>query len=256
MKFKQVYIFITIFFCATIGGYAQSKKDINIVFIGNSITFGGGLTDRTKDAPPIQACVWLQNQAKMGQVDFRNMGVSGRTSVDFLPKTNTEFPKILAAAKTFKNNQALLVFSIKLGTNDSAVKGPNGAPVSKEDYYKNIKTISDSLISVFPSCKIIYQQPIWYSPNTHNRSTYMQEGLDRLQTYAPELKRLVKDYGKTNPKQVYLGDKKAYKFFKQNYKEYLAPEDGKFGVFYLHPNKAGAHILGNFWAEAIYNTLF
>lgn len=239
-----------------ISSYAQDKRAINIVFIGNSITFGGGLAERIKDAPPKQACAWLQNQTKVGQVDFYNMGVSGRTSVDILPKTQTEFPKILAAAKAFKNPNAFLVFSIKLGTNDSAVKGPNGAPVSKEDYYHNIKVISDSLLRAFPKCKIIYQQPIWYSPNTHNRSTYMQEGLDRLQTYFPELKKLVKNYRKTHPNQVYLGDRKAFNFFKQNYKAYLAPEDGKYGIFYLHPNKEGAHLLGNFWGKAIYRALF
>jgi lysophospholipase L1-like esterase len=256
MQFRQIYIFILLFFCSIFYGNAQDKKDINIVFIGNSITFGGGLSERTKDAPPAQACDWLQNQNKVGKVEFYNMGVSGRTTVDILPETNTEFPKILGAAKKFKNKDALLVFSIKLGTNDSAVKGPKGAPVSKEAYYNNIKIISDSLISAFPKCKIIYQQPIWYSPNTHNRSTYMQEGLDRLKTYFPELKKLVRAYGKTKPNQVYLGDRKAFIFFKKHYKEYLAPEDGKFGVFYLHPNKEGAHILGKFWGEAIYKSFF
>lgn len=258
MKFiNQCYVFLLILFCCINSGYAQNTKtDINIVFIGNSITFGGGLSDRVQNAPPTQTCAWLQKQTKIGKVDFRNMGVSGRTSVDILPKTQTEFPKILAAAKSFKNTEAVLVFSIKLGTNDSAVKGPKGAPVSKEDYYENLKTISDSLLSAFPACKIIYQQPIWYSPNTHNRSTYMQEGLDRLQTYGPQLKKLVKAYRKTKPNQIYMGDTKAFNFFKQHYKEYLAPEEGKFGTFYLHPNKEGAHILGDFWGHAIYRILW
>ena len=256
MQFKQIYILALLFSFSICHSKAQNKKDINIVFIGNSITFGGGLSERTKDAPPTQASAWLQNQTKVGKVEFYNMGVSGRTSVDILPETNTEFPKILAAAKKFKNESAILVFSIKLGTNDSAVKGPKGAPVSNESYYNNIKTISDSLMSAFPACKIIYQQPIWYSPNTHNRSTYMQEGLDRLQTYFPELKKLVKAYRKTKPNQVYLGDSKAFHFFKKHYREYLAPEDGKFGVFYLHPNKEGAHILGKFWGAAIYKAFF
>ena len=249
---RRLYFLALIILGSSTVSFAQNTKtNINLVFIGNSITYGGGLANPTADAAPVQACAWLQKQSKVGEVSYRNMGVNGRTSVDFLPTTNTQFPKVLAAAKTFKNTDALLVFSIKLGTNDSAVKGPNGAPVSKEDYYTNLKTISDSLISAFPKCKIIFQQPIWYSPNTHNRSTYMQEGLDRLQTYFAQLQKLVKAYQKTNPKQVYMGDTKAFKFFKNNYETYLAPEKGKFGTFYLHPNKEGASILGEFWGKAI-----
>lgn len=236
--------------------YAQQQKtDINIVFIGNSITYGGGLTDRGKDAPPNETCAWLRKQDGVGEVNFANQGVSGHTSVDVLPKTNTDFPRILTAARSFANTKALLIFSIKLGTNDSAVKGPKGAPVSKEEYYNNLKIITDSLISAFPDCKIIYQQPIWYSPNTHNKSTYMQEGLDRLQSYFPELIKLIKTYKKTNPDRVFMGDTKAFVFFKKHYKTYLAPEEGKYGAFYLHPNKEGAYILGDFWGKAIYKAL-
>ncbi|WP_240186944.1 GDSL-type esterase/lipase family protein [Pedobacter nanyangensis] len=239
------------------GSYAQQqKKDLNIVFIGNSITFGGGLADRGKDAPPNQACAWLSNQDGVGEVRFSNQGVSGHTSVDVLPQTGTDFPRILKAAKSFANPNALLVFSIKLGTNDSAVKGPKGAPVSKDDYYHNLKTITDSLMSAFPACKIIYQQPIWYSPNTHNRSTYMQEGLSRLQTYGPQLQKLVKMYQKSHPDRVFMGDVRAFKFFKKHYQQYLSPEEGKYGTFYLHPNKEGAHLLGDFWGKAIYKALF
>lgn len=237
--------------------YAQQEnKALNIVFIGNSITFGGGLADRGKDAPPNEACAWLRQQQGVGEVNFSNQGVSGHTSVDVLPQTNTDFPRILKAAKSFANPKALLVFSIKLGTNDSAVKGPKGAPVSKEDYYNNLKLITDSLMSAFPACKVVYQQPIWYSPNTHNRSTYMEEGLNRLQTYGPQLQKLVKSYQKTNPGQVFMGDTKAFKFFKKHYLQYLAPEEGKFGPFYLHPNKEGAYLLGDFWGKAIYKALF
>jgi hypothetical protein len=32
-------------------------------------------------------------------------------------------------------------------------------------------------------------------------------------------------------------------------------EDGKAGIFYLHPNEAGAKKLARFWAEAIVRTV-
>lgn len=256
MKIINHLYLVTCLIIGTISSYAQQqKKDLNIVFIGNSITFGGGLADR-KDAPPTQTCAWLRNQEGVGEVNFSNQGVSGHTSVDVLPKTNTDFPRILKAAKEFANPNATLIFSIKLGTNDSAVKGPKGAPVSAEDYYNNLKIITDSLMSAFPACKVIYQQPLWYSPNTHNRSTYMQEGLDRLQSYFPQLQKLVKAYKKTHPGRVFMGDKQAFKFFKKNHLKYLSAEAGKFGDFYLHPNKEGAYILGDFWGKAIFKALF
>lgn len=37
--------------------------------------------------------------------------------------------------------------------------------------------------------------------------------------------------------------------------KYFTPEKGNAGIFYLHPNKEGAKILGRFWAEAIMKAL-
>jgi lysophospholipase L1-like esterase len=234
----------------------STLRDLNIVFIGNSITHGAGLKDWKTEAPPNETIAYLQKQPGIGQVDFSNQGVSGHTTVDFLPATAKDFPKVEAAANAFANKKALLIFSIILGTNDSAVQGPNGAPVSKEDYQTNLQTIVNQLLADFPGCKIIIQQPTWYSPNTHNRSTYMQEGLTRLQSYFPKIKAAVKSYSKTKPKQVFLGDTKAFDFFKKNAEHYFQHENGQDGIFYLHPNKDGAVILGDFWAKAIYKALF
>ena len=79
----------------------------------------------------------------------------------------------------------------------------------------------------------------------------MQEGLDRLQTYFPEIDKLVKQYGKTNKGHVFVGDKKAFDYFKANYLTDLGAEVGGDGTFYLHPNEKGAVALGDFWGEAI-----
>jgi lysophospholipase L1-like esterase len=233
-----------------------AKKNLNIVFIGNSITHGAGLKDWKTEAPPNEAVKYLMQQPGVGVVNFANQGYSGHTTVDFLPATNKDFPKVEAAARAFVNKNAQLVFSIILGTNDSAVNGPNGSPVSKEDYLTNLQTIISQLLKDFPGCKVIIQQPTWYSPNTHNHSTYMQEGLTRLQTYFPQIKAAVKSYAKTNHGRVFRGDTNAFGFFKKNAEQYFQHENGQDGVFYLHPNKEGAVILGDFWAKAIYKHLF
>lgn len=233
-----------------------TRQDLNIVFIGNSITHGAGLKDWQTEAPPNETCAWLRQQPGVGHVDFANQGYSGHTTVDFLPATAKDFTKAEAAANAFINKKALLVFSIILGTNDSAIKGPNGAPLSKEDYQTNLQTIVGQLLKDFPNCKIVIEHPTWYSPNTHNRgAAYMQEGLTRLQTYFPKIKTTVKSFAKTNPKQVFLGDTEAFDFFKKHAEQYLQHENGLDGVFYLHPNKDGAVVLGDFWAKAIYKNV-
>ncbi|MFI5138091.1 MAG: SGNH/GDSL hydrolase family protein [Sphingobacteriales bacterium] len=230
---------------------AQSKQNLNIVFIGNSITYGAGLSDPAAEAPPVVACSYLRQQRNIGTVDFSNQGHSGFTTVDFLPATGTAFKGVEAAARAFTDKQALLIFSVKLGTNDSAIQGPNGSPVSPEAYKQNLKTIADSLLKEFPGCIIVLQHPIWYSPNTYNGAKYLAEGLIRLQSYILQIDGLVADYGVSNPKQVFTGDKKGFNYFKKHYLTDLDPEHGHQGIFYLHPNKKGAKTLGDFWGAAI-----
>lgn len=221
------------------------KRNVNIVYIGNSITEATYL----ETSPPQVAAEYLMDEGYL--VKYSNCGMSGYTTVNFLPPGGT-FNKVTKAADAFyKDKNALLVFSIKLGTNDSANNGTTGAPVSPETYKKNIKTIADSLHYRYPTCKIVLNYPTWYSPNTHNSAEYLQEGLDRLQSYFPKIKELAEE----NPDYIYEGDKDAFSFFEQNYLEYHTPQNGNSGVFYLHPNQKGAIKLGEFWAKALQKLL-
>ncbi|MGA0557554.1 GDSL-type esterase/lipase family protein [Larkinella sp. VNQ87] len=225
---------------------------LNIVFIGNSITAGAGLQNRQTEAPPVSATAYLKQQAGIDSVVFSNQGVGGYTTVDFLPATNKAFGKVIQAADGFKTDPVgQLVFSIVLGTNDSAIQGPNGAPVSPEAYRANLKTIADRLLTDYPGCKLVIHHPIWYSPTTYNRSKYLQEGLDRLQTYFPKIDALVSAYGTTHPGQVYIGDTQGFAYFKTHYLTDFQHETGQQGTFFLHPNKQGSATLGIFWGEAI-----
>jgi lysophospholipase L1-like esterase len=142
-----------------------------------------------------------------------------------------------------------------LGTNDSAIEGPTGSPVSPENYRRNLRAIIDRLLTDFPDCRIVIHRPTWYSPNTHNGSTYMAAGLERLQAYFPQIDALVSQYRATRPGHVFAGDREAFDFFKANAHKYLNPEAGQDGVFYLHPNDAGAPLLATFWAIGIKNAL-
>ena len=229
-----------------VSAHAKNKvSEFNIVFIGNSITYGATLQNPSIQAPPVMETKYLNSHECL--VHYANCGVSGSTTVDFLPSSNRLFPLVTAAADSLYSKGVPLIFSIMIGTNDSAIKGPEGAPVSPENYRKNLLTIIDSLIQRYPNSHFVLNQPIWYSPNTHNSSVYLAEGLARLQSYTPQIVAI----SKIRPKQVSVGDRKAFKFFKQNYKEYITPENGNSGIFYLHPNVLGAAKLGEFWAKAL-----
>ncbi len=226
------------------------KPAINIVFIGNSITYGAGVPDRNNQSPPVICANYLKGLGRFGAVDISNQGHSGYTTLDWLPGTKA-FIAAEAAAKAFSNANGKLLFSIKIGTNDSAMKGPHGSPVSVEDYKANLSVIMKQLLTDFPGCKIIVHHPIWYSPNTYNGSMYLQEGLTRMQSYIPVIDGLVKTFKATHPKQVYLGDTKAFNYFKKNAETDLQHEKGQQGIFFLHPNAKGAAALGEFWGQAI-----
>jgi lysophospholipase L1-like esterase len=230
--------------------------NLDMVYIGNSITEGAQLEEPQQEAPPATASDYLSKQPGVGRVDFINQGRSGYTTVDYLPSDTGALAAVISAThKLHQNHSHLLIFTISLGTNDSAVRGPNGSPVAAGQYKKNLKSISDKLFKEFPDSKIVLLQPIWYSPNTYNNSEYMSEGLARLQTYFPVLDSLVTDYSHINPGHLFLGDLKGFAYFRNNYLTDLIPESGNAGTFYLHPNKKGAAVLGKLWGEAIYESI-
>lgn len=248
-------------FCLTFGSssqlYAQQakNKNYNIVFIGNSITYGGGLKDRFTQAPPVHAVAYLKKQRTIGTIQFSNQGVSGYTTLNFLPATKG-FQNVLTAANSFyAQKDATLVFSLILGTNDSAIEGTTGAPVTAAAYKANLKNIIDKLLQTYPGCKIIVHHPLWYSPNTQNSARYLQEGLTRLQSYFPQIDALVNEYANTHHKKVYLGDTKGFNYFRKHHVVYFQHEEGKQGIFFLHPNEKGSAILGKLWGKAIYKAL-
>lgn len=228
------------------------NDDLNVVFVGNSITFGDQLKDRLNEAPPFVVKRMLEQRKQMGKVQIANLGVCGATTLDYLPENKRLFPSVVEAGDRFsKDDHADLIFMVMLGTNDSAIKGPFGAPVSKGDYKKNLRTIVDALLERYDDADIIINHPLWYSPNTHNGALYLQEGLSRLSSYLPQIDALVKEYRKRGIDRVHRGDVKGFSSFKKH-PEWLTPEEGNSGTFYLHPNKVGAEQLARLWEKVIW----
>jgi lysophospholipase L1-like esterase len=228
----------------------------DVVFIGDSITYGVGVPNRDTQAAPVIAAQDLQKQlGGNAAVYMSNQGQNGHTTVDFLPGGG-DFSGVEAAAKGLvAGHPGQLVFSIMLGTNDSANRGPNGSPVSAVDYAHNLEQIINKLLAEFPDGKFVINHPTWYSPNTHNGSDYEGDSAaNRLKSYFPAIDLLVADYASSHPNHVYVGDTQAYDYF-ASHQEELNGENGQKGTFYLHPNVRGAQSLGGFWAAALADKL-
>lgn len=223
---------------------SAAQTTVNLVFIGNSITAGATLKNVATQAPPIVARA-LVEEASGITTHVYNGGHSGITTYGFLPG-HADFARVTNAAKILvRDNGGRVYFSIMLGTNDSACTTTEGAPVSPETYEENLRKIIDGLLKAVPNCRILLNYPIWYSPNTHNSAKYLQEGLDRLHSYYPVIKRIAKSYD-----QVYAGNQKVWKIFKDK-DELFTAENGHAGVFHLHPNAQGAHRLAEIWAKSL-----
>ena len=224
-------------------------ESCNIIYIGNSITYGALHKDRIKTAPPVVASAMV-GKALGAKVEFRNCGRSGATTYDFLPESGCDWPKVAQAMVEFKSKVAAgepIVFSIMLGTNDSAAEGPTtGSPVSRTNYKKNLLTIIEACRAQCPNAIFVLHRPIWYSPNTYNSAMYLAAGLKRMNRYIDALVALDNEFD-----YVFLGDIDGYSFFEKNYARYHVPETGNAGTFYLHPNEAGAKRLAKFWTKTI-----
>jgi lysophospholipase L1-like esterase len=226
----------------------------DIVFVGDSITAGATLADPATQASAVQCMQSLGTHYNMA-VRMSNQGHSGSTTVDWLPSSSYFQGAVAAAAALESNQPGQLIFSIMLGVNDSAQSGPNGSPVSPANFRTNLQSIVDQFLLDYTNANVFVHYPTWYSTNTHNGAVYDAPGLARLQTYFPEIDQLISNCAVTHPGRVFAGDKLAFNTFSTNYLADLTPESGVEGTFYLHPNAAGAVVLGGLWANAIVTPL-
>ena len=234
-----------------VAGYATAQQEYNIVFIGNSITYGATHKTPQKTNPTVSCVKFLKEQGLT--VHSKNMGKSGKTSRDFLPGRKGYWPATKKAAAELAEAypQAQMVFSIMLGTNDAAIRTKKSC--WKSDIFRNSMTLLiDSLQAIYPQAVFVLQQDPYFSPNVEKESgTKMDEGcLKQLRDYWTVDQQLAKE----RP-NVFLGSDQIYTFFEQNHQEMMTPEEGLQGTFYLHPNAKGAAELGVLWGKAFIEVL-
>lgn len=256
ISLSSLFLVITLVLSAALK--AENHRDYNIVFIGNSITYGANhpYMQRVQTCPPAQAVKWLSAQKGIGELHYSNQGYSGRTSYDFLPsKPASLFNAVMQAADSLTSNwpESTLIFSFMLGTNDTAER-PTGGPSTPEQFKSNMLEIIEAIIAEYPDAHIVLNKIIPYSPGAHTiRDSRMH--IDLLPDLNKELRNIVKQYKDSGKAKIYIGDTKAASYFskEKNYTKEMYREEGFGGSsYYLHPTPEGSAHLGVFWAKSLY----
>jgi lysophospholipase L1-like esterase len=149
---RRAILFVIICVTPIFGLFAQSagKSDqsspIKVACIGNSITYGSGISDRPRDSYPSQLARMLGEKWIV-----RNFGVSGRTMLK-----KGDFPywkeEAWAEVKAFQPE----VVIIKLGTNDTK---PQNWKYSK-DFLADYRAMVTELQSLLSAPKIFLCKPV------------------------------------------------------------------------------------------------
>ena len=241
-----------------------AQRSANVVFIGNSISYGALHREPGLTAPPAQCARWLSAQEGIDTVYFRNCGRNGRTTYHFLPREEdvipagdkTEFGNVVAkTSELVKEHPGWpQIFSIMLGTNDTVERTRN-KHTSPEDYANNLCTIIDTLLRLWPEAHVVLNKPIWYTPDyvTKNGSVASKESLKLIGEYEKMFPKVV---SRCKAGQVHIGDCEAYKYFEQHWQTDINEEkDARGKSYWLHPNEQGAQRLAEFWGKAIRDLL-
>lgn len=144
MKIKQTVILLGLLILTTISASAASKKQktVRVACIGNSITYGTGIADRTNDSYPSQLQRLLGSNYQVG-----NFGKPGATLLCHGHRPyvkQEEFKEAIA----FKGDIAVM----HLGINDT---DPRNWPNYRDEFVKDYLSIMDSLRAANPKVRII-----------------------------------------------------------------------------------------------------
>lgn len=250
--------------CLAFEGLKARTRSYNIVFIGNSITYGATHRNSDRTAPPVQCAAWLSAQDGIDTVSIVNCGRSGRTTYHFLPDKGAVVPKgdptyfddVVRRTRRLQaeHPDRPLVFSIMLGTNDSAER-PRNHRTAPGQYVRNMTVIIDSLLALWPDAHVVLQRVIYYTPGyvTKMGSVMDDSSLAMLRRYYEGYGEIIAHCRRGH---VHIGDTLAYDYFKTHYRtDVTLQHGGKGEPYYLHPNEQGAKVLGEYWGKAILRVL-
>lgn len=145
MKKLFICIFMVFFLMLSLNTFAKEIK-IRVACIGNSITYGAGISNREKNSYPAQL------QAYLGAgYDVRNFGVNGCTAL-----SKGDYPYLATKEYEAISDYQPTILLIKLGTNDS--KPQNWT--DKADFLKDYQGLIDRFRKIESHPRIILMTPI------------------------------------------------------------------------------------------------
>lgn len=200
-KHLTSFLFLFLFWGAS--AFAQTK----VACIGNSITFGSGVKDKTQNSYPAVLGQMLGNG-----YEVRNFGFSART---ILNKGDHPYMKEQMFQDALAYNPDIVV--IKLGTNDS--KPQNW--IYKDEYKHDLQTMVEAFqhLSSHPQIYLCYPAKAYTSERGINDSIIINDIIPFITEVAEEC----------NIKIINLHTPTC------NMRENFPDQ--------IHPNEAGAHIL-------------
>lgn len=144
MKIKQTVILLGLLILTTISASAASKKQktIRVACIGNSITYGTGIADRTNDSYPSQLQRLLGSDYQVGNFGKPRATLLYHGHRPYVKQE--EFKEAIA----FKGDIAVM----HLGINDT---DPRNWPNYRDEFVKDYLSIMDSLRAANPKVRII-----------------------------------------------------------------------------------------------------
>jgi len=138
MLMKKILLFCMLFAAL---GTASARQKIRVACVGNSVTYGAGLSDRERTAYPVQL------QALLGDgYEVRNFGHSGAT---LLRRGHNPYDRLpeFRAALDFKADLVV----IHLGLNDT---DPRNWPNYADDFLADYRALVDSFRTANPKARI------------------------------------------------------------------------------------------------------
>lgn len=201
-------------------GFIQ-QPTVSIIFIGDSITAGFGLSSPSTQSPPAQLANTLISLGDVRTIVYTNQGVSGATTNDWQPgSANLNTALSAGAALVPPATYAM----IQLGTNDSFFG------VSQSTFATRMTNIANTLVSA--GYKVILND-VPYS----FASSRPPAAIALMQQYNTALATLA------NGSNILTGSDNVFEITMNNPPFFQA--DG------LHPNALGAQAIGAAWSAAI-----
>ena len=215
MKYLYILLTLAVSVLTSCALFKQKPPPVKVACIGDSITYGAGISKRYRNSYPAQ----LQNMLDKRFI-VKNFGVSGGT---LLKKGNSPYWKENAYKKALEFTPDIVV--IALGTNDTK---PYNWKYGTE-FDENLKELILSFKGNKSPPMIILCNPI---PVQHDRWGISEKILK--EEVEPQILRVAKEL-----KVSYLDLRKAL------------PADKKYYLDGIHPNKTGAELI----ASAVYRKI-